>query len=186
MKNFKIILCMIISLNILAAKKWIFFDLGNTIINTQEIEFNYFPDAKDHLIKLKHEGYTLGLISNIPESFGETYEQKLKTLKDYISTKWDISNDSFDWSVFDEILLPLSNKELKPNRILFDRASVIAQNCPILYVSENLAEVRAATELGLASYLFEHKGRREYLAISDVESYIHENYTNDYHESCLN
>jgi len=134
-------------------KPWIFFDLGNTLIDQkrEKKKLFYMPGALGYLKDLKKLGYRIGVISNIPEKFGTNYTNKLKSLKHYVSKNWKDS-ESFDWNVFDKIILPLNDRERKPAPTLFSRAISVAGNCPLLFMSENPLEVKAASDLGFSTF----------------------------------
>ena len=112
-------------------RPWVYFDLGDTIVNTKDIKnIKYMNGAREYMEQLKREGFNIGIISNIPESWGNNYEEKFQSLKTYIHFGWGDVEHPFDWTVYDEVILPLSNLELKPAPILFLKAFFIA--APIL------------------------------------------------------
>ncbi|EQC43823.1 haloacid dehalogenase [Bacteriovorax sp. Seq25_V] len=184
MRMFQIALILVLQLSISAKGVWVFLDLGNTIIDTRTAgEFKYFPKAHEFLRALHNSGLSVAAISNIPESFGASHEEKLETLKDYIKENWQ--DESFAWDELDAIFLPLSNAELKPNETLYLRALRNAEECPAIYISENLKEVQKAQELGMAAYLFDYKGTQAYPEVSHLEEFIIQNYHRDYSKDCI-
>ncbi|MDD0854413.1 hypothetical protein HBN50_14975 [Halobacteriovorax sp. GB3] len=165
--------------------QWVFFDLGDTIVNTKDKKgFHYFDGAKAYLESLRKMGLHIGIISNIPETFGMSYEEKLQTLKTLIQSKWN-DKEQFDWSLFDEILLPLNNNELKPADILFLRALSRAGECPSIYISENEREVLKAESMGIAGHLFDKESQGMYVPLEILESYIDENYARPIPSECI-
>lgn len=131
------------------ASPWVYFDLGDTLVDTSDkARLDYFEQVPDLLQSIQAEGYHLGLITNIPESWGSNYQEKLDHLKDYISSSW-VGEEPFDWSIFDEIILPLNDEERKPAPVLFQRATYYAQGEKTLYVGESIDEIFAATQNGM-------------------------------------
>jgi beta-phosphoglucomutase-like phosphatase (HAD superfamily) len=164
---------------------WVYFDLGETIINSKDLKnISYITGSKEYLEQLKQNGYRIGLITNIPETWGADYPSKLAELKRVIASGWTESNE-FDWSVFDEVILPLNNSELKPAPTLFLKAIQIAQSCPSLFIGDSEKEVLAASNLGMASKQFRREDPELYLPISDIANFIEQNYKLDYDLDCL-
>lgn len=140
--------------------------------------------AREYMEQLKQEGFNIGIISNIPESWGNDYDEKLQSLKTYIHYGWG-DERPFDWTVFDEIILPLSNSELKPAPTLFLRAINKAETCPSAYIGESPKEIVAANALGMAAKLFVESDGDSYIPISKVKSFIIDNYHREYDKDCL-
>lgn len=183
----KIIALLLIGNTVFAKNKklWVYFDLGNTIIDTKSPEgMHYYNGTKEYLKELRRNGFKIGIISNIPETFGMSYEEKLQTLKDFIREKWN-DEEEFDWTLFDHIFLPLNNSELKPADVLYLRAMQKADFCPMVYISEDKKEVTKARELGLAAHLYDETSDNLYLKQESIEQYILENYKNKYSMECL-
>lgn len=177
MKKYFLSLALLGAIQVKAKTKdlWVYFDLGNTVINVKDKNnFDYFSGSKTYISRLKSLGYKIGVISNIPESFGQTHEEKLETLKNYISSKWS-GSESFDWEVFDKIYLPLSNSELKPAPVLYKRAIVENQLKKAVFISETEKEVIAAQELGFAGHVFDDQSHQLYIPIEELEEYIEVN-----------
>lgn len=84
MKLLTTVLIMMFSFNVYSGIEdtckdtWIYFDLGNTLVNTKDHpnQVKYMEGALEYLDSLKNAGCTLGLIVNIPEQFGTTYQKK--------------------------------------------------------------------------------------------------------------
>ena len=72
-----------LSKNVSNNDDWVFFDLGNTLVDTTQGEkkYSYLPGALNYLAMLKKSGYKLGLISNIPVSWGSNFDERLFELK---------------------------------------------------------------------------------------------------------
>jgi FMN phosphatase YigB (HAD superfamily) len=145
---------------------------------------HYYQGALNYLIELKSKGYQLGLITNIPETFGSDYDAKLLTLKKFISDNWD-DQISFNWDLFDDIILPLKNTELKPNPVMFEKAIEHANHCPVSYISENPKEIVAASDTGLATRLFVSGDPDLYVPVNNIKNYLKANYKKSYDEDCF-
>ncbi len=160
-------------------QRWVFFDLGNTIVNTHTSgHYHYYAGSYEYLKALKAMGINVAIISNIPESFGETYEQKVESLKKYLASHWDDSRE-FDWSIFDKIYIPMNNSELKPAPYIFLKALEETGGHPSLYISESLKEVEAARRLGMAGFHFLEGMKKAksniYIKLEEIIQYIDEN-----------
>lgn len=162
-------------------QRWVFFDLGDTIVDTSKSgDFHYYSGALDYLRALKDMKIHVAIISNIPESFGETYEQKITSLKEYLKAHWSDDVD-FDWSIFDKIYIPMTNEELKPAPYIFNKALDETGRYPSLYISESVNEVEAAKQLGYAGFHFipmdKSKGENGvlYISLDEIEDYIDRN-----------
>lgn len=137
---------------------WVFFDLGDTLIDTKTTNFEkvyFLPNAYEHLQELKAKKYKIGLIVNVPEDFGPDDQTKLVKLKNMVAAKWT-DTKQFDWSIFaDRILLPKTNAERKPSPILFERAKSMAlvEHCAALFEGESAEEVRAASAVGMHGFV---------------------------------
>ena len=166
-------------------KSWVYFDLGDTIIDTKKPDgIDYFSGSKEYIKSLKDKGFKIGIISNIPESFGMDYPEKLKTLKKYIKENW-AGETKFNWELFDQIFLPLSNEQLKPADIMYNKAMESANYCPMAYISENEIEVEKAQMMGIAGHLFDKFNPEVYVPIEEMDRFLDENYTNPVPEDCL-
>lgn len=166
-------------------KPWVYFDLGDTIINTKDLNnIKYMLGAREYMEDLKREGFKIGIISNIPEAWGMDYEEKLQTLKKTIQDGWH-EEEPFDWSIYDEIILPLKNNEMKPAPTLFLKAINRAQQCPLAYIGESPKEIKAANDLGIAAKLFNENDRDIYIPVMQVKSFLVKNYQREYDKDCL-
>ena len=185
--SYLLFLLSLISFNVKAEgrKLWVYFDLGDTIVSTKDLKnIKYMKDAREYLENLKHEGFKIGIISNIPENWGMDYDEKLSSLKKFINGGWS-EDRPFDWSVFDEVILPLKNSEMKPAPTLFLKAINKAESCPSVYIGEGPKEIAAARELGMAAKLFVETDKENYIPVMQVKSFITNNYHREYDKDCL-
>jgi phosphoglycolate phosphatase-like HAD superfamily hydrolase len=110
----------------------------------------YVEHAHDYLLELKRLGFHVGLITNIPESWGVTQDQKLAYLKAEISKTWNEA-EAFAWSDFEDILLPPRDLDRKPAPFLYAQALGMHMGCPIAYEGDDATEVHAAVAAGFTS-----------------------------------
>lgn len=166
-------------------KPWVYFDLGDTVVNTKDTKhLKYMKGAREYVDELKREGFKVGIISNIPESWGMDYDEKLQTLKKFIHDSWD-ETTPFDWTVYDEIILPLKNVERKPAPTLFLEAIAKAQSCPSAYIGDSQQEITAANNVGMAAKLYDDADVGIYIPIAEVKSFLVANYHREYDKDCL-
>lgn len=140
--------------------KWVFFDLGKTVLdhgayNSDISSFEdqrYMTGSRELLQDLLDDGYNIGLIIDIPEEWGNTYETKFTTLKTFVASGWSDANyPEFEWQLFTHILLPLNNTERKStnNTILFERALELANVTSAIYIGENINEMPLAESVNM-------------------------------------
>ncbi len=146
-------------------KPWVFFDLGaNTIIDTSDDTYDkikYMPGAHAYLQDLRDKGYHLGLLVNIPETWGKTQQEKFETTKKFIGSQW-ADAIPLDWEQFDlGVAFPPTNAERKPAPYLFDQAMKRAQEagCEAVYQTTLPDEVPAANKAGMVGI---HLGTGQY------------------------
>ena len=164
---------------------WVYFDLGDTVISTKDFKhLHYFKGAREYMDELKRQGYKIGIITNIPETWGMDYDQKLQTLKKFIHDGWD-EDRPFDWSVYDEVILPLSNNEMKPALTLFLKAMNRAATCPSAYIGESPKEIVAAESVGMAVKLFVESDPELYVPVEKMATYLKSNYHREYDRDCF-
>jgi hypothetical protein len=155
-----------------AANMWVFFDLGNTVINIKnKNSLDYFQGSENYIKSLRKMGIKVGVITNIPETFGKDYNEKLHTLKKYIRDSW-VGSRPFDWSLFDKVYLPLNNSELKPAPILYRRAVEFINNSPRLFISETQKELDEAINQGFAVHLYKEQDSDLYIPLDIIKEYI--------------
>lgn len=161
-------------------RPWIFFDLGDTILNTEDkSKMEFYPGALTYLNNLKEQGYLIGVITNIPEKFGKNYDEKVTTLKKYVSSKWT-GKEKLNWDIFDKVIIPMSDAERKPALKLFNQARALSGNCPTIFMGENQKEVEAAASLGINTFQVGQKDRSFYLPKGSVDSLM-----DTKHSTCL-
>ena len=175
------------SCNVMAQDKrpWVYFDLGDTVVNTKDMNhIKYMKGAREYINDLKREGFNIGIVSNIPENWGMDYDEKLSTLKKIIQDGWD-EEQAFDWSIYDEIILPLKNTEMKPAPTLFLKAIAKAQSCPSAFIGESPKEIVAAQNVGMAAKLYNENDEIPFIPVEEVKTFIVENYHIDYDKACI-
>ncbi|MGZ3787860.1 MAG: HAD hydrolase-like protein [Bacteriovorax sp.] len=166
-------------------RPWVYFDLGDTIVNTKDMKhLKYMKGAREYMEELKREGFKIGIISNIPENWGLDYNEKLQSLKKVIQDGWD-EDRPFDWTVYDEVILPLKNTEMKPAPTLFLRAMSIAESCPSAFIGESPKEIAAAKDVGMATKLYNESDEEIYIPVAQVKSFLAANYHREYDRDCL-
>lgn len=189
-KNSKFLLFFLLSLfsfNLKAESKkiWVYFDLGNTIVNTKDLKhLTYMKDAREYMEELKREGFKIGIISNIPEDWGMDYDEKFLSLKKFINDGWS-EERPFDWGLFDEVILPLKNSEMKPAATLFLKAINKAESCPSAYIGESPKEIEAAAGVGMAAKLFVETDKEKYIPVMQMRTFISNNYNLEYDKECF-
>lgn len=166
-------------------KPWVYFDLGDTVVSTKDMKhLKYMKGAREYMEELKREGIKIGIISNIPENWGMDYDEKLQSLKKVIQDGWD-EERPFDWTVYDEVILPLKNTEMKPAPTLFLKAISKAESCPSAYIGESPKEITAARDVGMAAKLYNEADAVVYIPVAEVKTFIAQNYHLDYDKDCL-
>lgn len=131
---------------------WIFMDLGGVILNTDDWKnVHYYPDIHSHTHELKKLGIKIGLIVNIPESFGLTCLDKFTQLQSFVA---DVLKDTqpFDWTFYDRIVLPPNDELRKPHPYTFLVAAREACPARFAYEGEDKEEIKTAHGLGIATY----------------------------------
>lgn len=133
-------------------RPWIFFDLGDVLIDTRDwSRLRHEAGAAEYLSALHTAGFKLGIITNVPESWGSAPAAKLSRLQEEIAATW-VEDAPFRWGWFEAILTPPDDARQKPHPYLFDQARALAGDCPALYQGENDAEVEAAKRQGLETH----------------------------------
>ncbi|MEV6601760.1 hypothetical protein AB0M36_33630 [Actinoplanes sp. NPDC051346] len=147
----------------------VYFDLGNVLIDTSDwSNVRYEAGALSYLRDLRSRGITMGLIINIPETWGTTQEEKLATMKQYIADRW-VEPRPFVWSYFEgHIVLPRTDAERKPAPVMFERALAEASPCVPYYQGEVATELTAAAQVGLRTYQVGKPGRSFYIPASQL------------------
>ena len=73
-------------------------------------------------MRIKKSGYKLGLISNIPVSWGSNFDERLFELKGNVKSNLNSNLTDFPWNDFELIILPNTVKDYKPNPNMFLKA----------------------------------------------------------------
>ncbi|MEU8587390.1 hypothetical protein AB0C59_10355 [Streptomyces sp. NPDC048664] len=144
----------------------VYFDLGETLIHTAEDKsIGYMPGAAAHLRALRARHIPVGLITNVPSSWGATDAERAAELKRVVDKDWKDTRP-FDWADFgDRIFTPRTEAERKPAPVLWQRAKDAAGGCRVVYQAETDDEIRAGRALGYVTYLV---GRRHWPAYMPV------------------
>lgn len=141
---------------------YMWFDLGNVLIETRDgfDKIHWMPGVRTYLQELRSQGFRIGLITNIPEKWGEPGDRnsKIDRLQAVINQGW-VDETPFDLEEFDEVLVPLYTHESKPASKLFLDALRIAdgEGLKSYFQGETPREVEAARALGLTSFLVEYE-----------------------------
>lgn len=139
------------------ARPWVFFDLGETLVDTKTSDFKaltFMPGAREYVRHLARKGYPMGLIVNIPANWGRDRAERVATLVKFIDEKW-ADPAAFDWKIFGErILVPNSDGERKPHPALFQEAQALATaaHCPAVYEGEDATEIKVAAAERMTAY----------------------------------
>ncbi len=165
-------------------KPWVFFDLGNTVVASKPgAESEYISGAHEYVKQLKRRGYRIGLISNVPQNWGATTEEKVKALKKMIAESWtkNPNADPMDWSDFSDALLFVPNRAeyRKPAPYLF--RSALSQvsleegetRCRVVFQGEDPKEVEAAKKEGMVGYLVNQDGQAPFLPLEQLDRLTH-------------
>ncbi|MEU5237496.1 HAD family hydrolase [Streptomyces lydicus] len=132
----------------------VYFDLGETLVHTAEDKsVRYLPHAAEHLRALRARHIPVGLITNVPPSWGSTDAERAAELRRVIDKDWK-GSQPFAWSDFgDRIFTPRTEAERKPAPTLWQRAKKAAGPCRVVYQAETADEVEAGASAGYVSYL---------------------------------
>jgi hypothetical protein len=149
------------------SRPWIFFDMGKTLIDhgkfieeTDSFEKEwYMPGAYDYLRELNDRGYRLGMMINIPETWGKNYPQKLNKLEATIAKGWNDdpnkpSQPMFEFDHFRVIMFPKSDNERKGigKLAMYQRAMELAYPCAAVFQGENPKEIEEAKKAGMVTW----------------------------------
>ena len=140
---------------------YFWFDLGNVLVETRNgfDKLDYMPGALEYVKEIKARGGKVGLITNIPETWGEpgNRESKVAKLDEVLKQGW-IGQQPFDITLFDFVLVPLYTAEAKPKPVLFEKALTQAglENCTPFFQCEDLREVDASLSAGMNAHLVEY------------------------------
>ncbi|HWM38818.1 MAG TPA: hypothetical protein VNS49_17035 [Streptomyces sp.] len=152
----------------------VYFDLGETLVHTAEdAGTSYMPGAAAYLRKLRERNIEVGLITNVPSSWGETDAERAAALKKEVDKTWKGSTP-FAWEDFgDRILTPRTEAERKPAPALWERAKEDANGCRLVYEAETADETEVAASLGYVAYQVGQPSRPAYLPVRVIEHLAH-------------
>ncbi|MFE6160571.1 hypothetical protein ACFQ7F_16855 [Streptomyces sp. NPDC056486] len=131
----------------------VYFDLGETLVHTaEEGSTGYQPGAASYLRALRERHIRVGLITNVPSSWGATDAERAARLKKEVDATWQ-GPAPFAWQDFgDRILTPRTEAERKPAPTLWQRAKADSGRCRVVYQAETAEEVTVASSLGFVPY----------------------------------
>jgi hypothetical protein len=91
------------------------------------------------------------LVSNIPESWGASCDLKFAGLKTFLDSRMK-GPQTLDWTMLDKVILPPFDRYRKPKTFMF--MSALANACPgkSVFLGEDASEIKAASDLGFATY----------------------------------
>ncbi|MGI5472317.1 hypothetical protein [Streptomyces sp. CA-132043] len=148
----------------------VYFDLGETLVHTAEdSSTGYMPGAAAYLRELRERHIKVGLITNVPSSWGETDAERAAALKKEVDGSWK-GSAPFAWKDFgDRIRTPRTEAERKPAPILWERARAEADGCRLVYQAETAEETEVAASLGYVAYRIGQPFRPAYLPARVIE-----------------
>ncbi len=151
-------------------KKIVFFDLGETLITAPKNKNNpkaitktsFIPGAFAYLKYLSQKHIKMALISNVPEDWGKTREERIERLKLEIKNSWK-DKTPFDWSFFENrIIVPMDNAHKKPAPDMFVEAKEMAEKMGLkpIFQGDDRTEVETASLVGLVSHQVDSKNHK--------------------------
>lgn len=148
----------------------VYFDLGETLVHTAEDgSTGYLPGAASYLRALREHHIRVGLITNVPPSWGATDAERAARLKKEVDATWR-GSAPFAWQDFgDRILTPRTDAERKPAPVLWQRAMAGSGRCRLVYQAETAEEVGVAAAEGYVPYQIGRPHRPEFLPVRLVE-----------------
>ncbi|MFJ2774331.1 hypothetical protein [Streptomyces sp. NPDC087300] len=148
----------------------VYFDLGETLVHTADDgATSYHPGAAAYLRALRARHIKVGLITNVPSSWGATDAERAARLKSEVDSTWR-GSAPFAWKDFgDRILTPRTEAERKPAPVLWQRAKDLSGGCRLVYQAETAEEVGVATSLGYLAYQVDRPHRPAYLPVGLIE-----------------
>ncbi|MCX5265671.1 hypothetical protein [Streptomyces sp. NBC_00199] len=131
----------------------VYFDLGETLVHTAaDGSTTYLPGAASYLRTLREHHVRVGLITNVPPSWGTTDAERAARLRTEVDATWR-GPAAFAWADFgDRIRTPRTEAERKPSPVLWQRAKEDSAGCRVVYQAETAQEVSVASSLGFVSY----------------------------------
>ncbi|MEU7259218.1 hypothetical protein AB0B21_25895 [Streptomyces rimosus] len=148
----------------------VYFDLGETLVHTAaDSGISYLPGAAAYLRTLRERHIKVGLITNVPSSWGKTDAERAAALKKEVDGAWK-GPAPFAWADFgDRILTPRTEAERKPAPVLWKRAQAAAHGCRLVYEGETAKETYVAASLGYVAYQVGRPYRPAYFPARVVE-----------------
>ncbi|MEU6764967.1 hypothetical protein ABZ916_20845 [Streptomyces sp. NPDC046853] len=152
----------------------VYFDLGETLVHTAEDESTgYRPGAASYLRALRERHIKVGLITNVPSSWGATDAERAARLKKEVDATWQ-GSAPFAWKDFgDRILTPRTEAERKPAPALWQRAKAGSGHCRVVYQAETAEEITVASSLGFVGYQVDRPHRPAFLPVGLVDQLGH-------------
>ncbi|MGY5137937.1 hypothetical protein ACWGJW_37115 [Streptomyces nigrescens] len=152
----------------------VYFDLGETLVHTAEDKsVRYLPGAAAYLRALRARHIPVGLITNVPPSWGSTDAERAAELKKVIDKDW-AGTSPFAWSDFgDRIFTPRTEAERKPAPALWKRAKKAAGSCRVVYQAETAEEAQVGGSLGYLAYQVARPGWPPYLPVRLIAALSH-------------
>ncbi|MET9697851.1 hypothetical protein ABZY31_13130 [Streptomyces sp. NPDC006529] len=147
-----------------------YFDLGETLVHTAEDgSIAYRSGAASYLRALRERHIRIGLITNVPPSWGATDAERAARLKKEVDATWK-GPEPFAWQDFgDRILTPRTDAERKPAPALWQRARAESGPCRLVYQAETAEEVKVAASLGFVPYQVGQPRRPAFLPVGLVQ-----------------
>lgn len=148
----------------------VYFDLGETLVHTAgDGSIGYLPGAASYLRALRARHIRVGLITNVPPSWGRTDAERAARLKTEVDAAWR-GSAPFAWQDFgDRILTPRTEAERKPAPVLWQRAKADSGRCRLVYQAETADEVKVAASLGYVPYQVGQVHRPSFLPVGLIE-----------------
>ncbi|MEU0052575.1 hypothetical protein [Streptomyces sp. NPDC006309] len=148
----------------------VYFDLGETLLHTADDgTTSYQRGAASYLRSLRERHIRVGLITNVPSSWGTTDAERAAKLKAEVDATWR-GPVPFAWEDFgDRILTPRAETERKPAPILWQRAKADSGRCRVVYQAETAEEVMVASSLGFVPYQVGRPHRPAFLPVGLIE-----------------
>ncbi|MER5773824.1 hypothetical protein ABT144_05950 [Streptomyces sp. NPDC002039] len=144
----------------------VYFDLGETLVHTADDgSITYRPGAASYLRALRERHIRIGLITNVPPSWGTTDAERAARLKKEVDATWK-GSAPFAWKDFDgRILTPRTEAERKPAPVLWQRARAESGPCRLVFQAETTDEVKVAASLGYVPYQVGQPHRPAFLPV---------------------
>ncbi|MGW0908795.1 hypothetical protein [Streptomyces sp. NPDC002853] len=148
----------------------VYFDLGETLVHTADDgSTSYRSGAASYLRALRERHIRIGLITNVPPSWGTTDAERAARLKKEVDATWR-GSAPFAWEDFgDRVLTPRTEAERKPAPALWQRAKTSSGHCRLVYQAETAEEVDVAASLGYVPYQIGRPHRPAYLPVGLIE-----------------